>query len=383
MTDHTPNAPQVLKCKGTADFLAALPQLTGFTAPNSIFVLFFDGSRTREAMRVDLPPSDDPRDAIDLLEFLSYAIRSFGAVNGSDSAPAIAITSEQTFAACAGPPWARLARRIERRLTRDRVRPRELCVLAPDGWVSYLDPAPPRAGRSLDEITQSPVAAAAQLTRRNIPTLAELGALPAPDPDRMASAAATLAALIAAGAEHVALAAAASHELRQSGPSLTPAAAGQLAYAVASAVGWWHVALGLLTRPEFPDELAREFGPYRLGQLPIDETPGSPGPGCSMYSMLAGICPQFTERERLVTVRRRLARALADVPAPNRPGLFALSALVWWVSGNQTTAFQHVDQALALAPGHEVSCMVRRLIAVPLAARQMLAPEATEPARSP
>ena len=393
MTNHTATSPKVLKCSSTADFLAALPWLAGFTATNSIFVLFFDGSRTREAMRVDLPPSDDPGETTDLLEFLSYAIRSFGAANGCGSAPAIAIMSAQSFSDCGGPPWLRLARRIERRLKRDRIYPRELCVQAPDGWISYLDPAAPRSGRSLVEISNSPIAAAARAERAELPTLAQLGALPPPDPDRMRRAAESLARLdreadsrwralgpLAAQRARVGLAADVARALRSPSSPLTPEDTGVLAHVLAEPGSWWHVSMGVVTRPEFPAQLEHEFGLISDGRLPIDDPlPERSGPllqgnSCSMRSLFASIGPEFTERDRLAPLRPRLARALADVPELARPGLFALSALVWWLCGNQTTANAQVDSALALAPGHEVSCMMRRLIAVPVLARQLVAP---------
>ncbi|MHA3683600.1 DUF4192 family protein [Leucobacter sp. HY1908] len=393
MTNHTATSPQVLKCSGTADFLAALPQLAGFTASHSIFVLFFDGARTREAMRVDLPAGDDPHETADLLEFLSYAIRSFGTASGHASAPAIAIMSDQTFAECSGPPWQRLARRIERRLKRDRIYPRELCVQAPDGWVSFLDPAAPRSGRSLTEITGSPVAAATCPEHARVPSLAELGALPPPDPDRMQRAAATLARLdheaeargralgaLAAQRTRVSLAPDATRALRSPSTPLSPEDTGVLAHVLAEPGSWWHVSMGVITRPEFPAQLEREFGLLTDGRLPVDDPPTARSegvlvaPNCSMLSLFASVGPEFTERDRLAPLRPRLARALADLPAVARPGVFALSALVWWLCGNQTTANNQVDAALELAPGHDVARMVRKLVAVPVLARQMVTP---------
>lgn len=381
MTDHTSPAPQILKCEGTADFLAALPWLAGFVAKNSIFVLFFEGSRTKEAMRVDLPIDDSPRETADLLEFLSYTVRSFASSHGATAAPAIAIMTDQTFAESNGAPWTRLARRIERRLSRDRVRPRELCVRAPDGWVSYLDPRAPRSGRSLVEIERSPITQSAKLTRQEVPTLEELGALPEPDQARIAAARDEFERATATGLRVPSSRAAQS--LRESTTAFSPAASAQLAAAVGEAMGWWHVAMGALTRPEFPGELEQELGVAGELNIPVDavsisgqQQSSSPAAnaGCTMYSLLAAVCPEFTDRERLVTIRQNLVRALADVPDTLRPGLFALSALIWWVSGNQTTAFQHVDDALEIEPDHEVATMVRKLIQVPLAARQMLLP---------
>ncbi|MBP1325701.1 hypothetical protein JOF28_000933 [Leucobacter exalbidus] len=399
MTDHNAPAPKVLSCSGTADFLAALPQLTGFTATNSLFVLFFAGSRTREAMRIDLPPNDNPREATDLLEFLSYAIRSFGAAQGSTSDPAIAIMSEQSFAECQGPPWQRLARRIERRLRRDQVRLRELCVLAPDGWQSYLDPHAPRLGRSLDDIRNSPISVAAALAQQRIPSLAELGAIPEVNPRRAQCAARALSALQLTAPDRVSHAAQVTRQLcapdtrlsteallsaeapRSHNAPFSAEASGHLAYVLERPAGWWHVAMGMITRPEFPGELAQDLGPQRFASLPVDEPPSAgavQGPGstqgCSMYALLAAVCPEFADRTRLAPLSTRLARAIADVPTLARPGLFALSALVWWLCGNQTTAYRHVDAAIEISPEHEISHMVRRLVSVPLAARQMLPP---------
>ena len=387
MTDHTPDSPRVLKCSGTADFLAALPQLAGFTASDSLFVLFFDGSRTREAMRVDLPPNDDPREATDLLEFLSHTIRTLGAEMGCSSPPAIAIMSELTFAECQGPPWLRLARRIERRLRRDRIYPRELCVRAPDAWVSYLDPTAPLRGRSLEEIELSPIAVEARQARQEVPSLANLGALPAPDPDRLARAARSLAELDAGAAAaardlgdraatraRVALVPEVTRELCSATGAFSPECAGRLAHVLAEPGSWWHVAMGVITRPEFPGELEREFGPLAHGRLPVDDPEPTGGRqivyGCSMRSLFASVCPEFTERERISPLRSRLARALADAPEAARPGLFALSALVWWLCGNQTTANNQVDAALEVDPAHEISLMVRRLVAVSVVAQR-------------
>lgn len=365
----------MLKCSGTADFLAALPQLAGFTASHSIFVLFFEGSRTHEAMRVDLPPNDDPRETTDLLEFLSHAIQSFSVNNGRTSAPAIAIMSAQSFAECDGPPWLRLARRIERRLRRDRIYPRELCVQAPDGWVSYLDPAAPRGGRSLDELEQSPIAVAARLARQQVPTLAELGTLPPADSGRMARAAAELSELDRAAAADarapIALAPIAARELRDRRESIAPEAAGRIAHIASDLQGWWHLTMGLITRPEFPGELERDLGDQVWSRLPVTDPDASQ---LSMSSILAAVCPEFTERERLARVRGHLARVLADLPDAVRPGVFAISALVWWLCGSQTTANAQVDAALEIAPEHELSLMVRGLVAVPVVARQLLLP---------
>lgn len=144
----------VLRCSSTADFLAALPRLVGFTAPDSLFVVLFSGKRSESTLRIDLPESDDPRAVSyfisQVVELLEHAGKQFDA-----SSPAVVITSSTTFADAEGQPWRALARGLKRRLERRRIYLRELCCVAPDGWVSFLDPAAPRFGRPLSEISTS------------------------------------------------------------------------------------------------------------------------------------------------------------------------------------------------------------------------------------
>ena len=51
----TTASPTVLKASGSADFLATLPAVAGFTARNSVVVALFVGSRSYGALRIDLP----------------------------------------------------------------------------------------------------------------------------------------------------------------------------------------------------------------------------------------------------------------------------------------------------------------------------------------
>lgn len=59
--------PTVLRATSSADFLAALPRLTGMRAPESLFLVLFDGNRTIGSARIDLPqlePLENPGDEI-------------------------------------------------------------------------------------------------------------------------------------------------------------------------------------------------------------------------------------------------------------------------------------------------------------------------------
>ena len=439
MTDPSPDQPEVLRCRSTADFLAALPQLVGFTALDSVFVVFFSGKRAGRAMRVDLPPSDTPSDSVVLLELICDALHDLGSTQGVVSAPAIVISSGQTFAEAGGPPWRRFARRLERRLRREGLRPRELCCIAPDGWVSYLDPAAPVGGRPLSEIDESPIALEARLRGDASPTLSELGTIPEADPVSRAAVEAALGelapfdfpgpqpdppagigpgkvhapsgdpgagigdrhapsgdrgapdfdrgapvgdrrdfiGLLADHLEHpppakayawMADTAEVTRALRDEERPLDPSMTARLIRCAQHPDRWLLLALGVLTRPEFPQELAHEMGPAQFSGVPVNLDIGPPPhrTGWSIRRILASISPDFTEFDRIPEIRRRLLTALSQSPLELRPALLALSAWVWWLGGNHSVAHRQAVDAVILDPGNELAVMVERLVSYPL-----------------
>ncbi|RGE21027.1 DUF4192 family protein [Leucobacter sp. wl10] len=406
MNEASADPPQVLRCRSTSDFLAALPRITGFTARDSIILVFFSGKRAGHAMRIDLPESEHPRESVGLLEFVCEAVLDFGSSHGAVSAPAIAICTEQTFAEADGPPWRRLARRLERRLRREGVAPRELCCVAPDGWISYLDPSAPTAGRPLSEIDESPIALEARLEGVSTPDIADLGAIPDPDPARRGAVAGALAEQApfdfpgpgsappgdsglgkppgAASARRDSAGPRAEHAvhprsagayawmvdtaevvraLRDEDRALEPSMAARLIRCAEHSDRWLLLAMGVLTRPEFPVELAHEMGPAQFAGVPVDVDPDAPArAGWSIRRILASICPEFTDLDRIPHLRRRLTATLGETPRELRPGLLAFSAWVWWLGGTQSVAHRQALEALEIDPDNEVALMVERLV---------------------
>ncbi|UOR00643.1 DUF4192 family protein [Leucobacter allii] len=423
--------PHVLRCRSSADFLAALPRLIGYTAPDSLFVLFFQGDRSGHALRADLPPTDAAPDSVELLEFLCRIIADYDDGAGP-TAVGVVISSALSFADAEGPPWRRLARRIERRLRRERVALRELCCVAPDGWISFLDPRAPDRGRPLAEITASPIAREARDAGETVPELARLGEIPEPDPERAAQVRAALrapspdlpepepvpprasgsgsprasgsgspgasgsgnpddASTAAGGASRaadrrraramIAETAALARALRDGAPPLAPPATAALAQCAADPDRWLLLAVAILTRPEFAEELAERLGPERFLGVAVDTgADGSAGPGphgslddraipaegWSIRGILTAVCPGFTEQARLPALTERLLTALGETPTSHRPGLLALSGWVWWLSGNQTVATRQLAEALTLDPEQPLARMVARLVRAPL-----------------
>ncbi len=396
MNDHSSTPSRVITCKNTADFLAALPQLTGFTAENSLFVVCFSGKQAGRVLRIDLPRHENPQETVGVLDFISRVLHDFGADEAS-SAPAIVISSAQSFAETGGPPWEKLARRIERRLRRERIGVRELCCVAPDGWIGFLDPAAPRRGRPLSEIAESPVAIEARERGETPPDLGSLGAIPEPDSGRAAAVARALGTRppydlpdpVCGPPPHpgsvedayrwFAETAQVVHELRREGEAMSPETTARLIRSAVHSDRWLLIAMGVLTRPEFPGELARETDPARFTGVPVDidvDPAKAPKAGWSIRRILANISPDFTDQDRLPNIRRRLLTAISETPEELRPALLALSGWIWWLSGNQTVAHRHARAALEAEPEHELALMVERLIAAPLYERMLARPHA-------
>lgn len=399
MTEHELDSRPVVRCRGAADFLAALPHLTGFTATDSMFVISFVGARSGSAVRIDLPESEDPGETLSLLDFVSDLALDLASQQGSAVAVAIVITSSASFSADDGPPWHRLARRVERRMRRDGIEVRELCIVAADGWVSLFEPGAPRTGRALSEIAESPVARGALRHAAPPVDLSRLGEIPDASLARAAAVARSLeqhAPLHFPDSERVppqssesgnisdeylawiAEAGAMARELRGSAP-ITADASALLIRNAAHSDRWLIIALGLLTRPEFPAELAAELPVGKFSRIPIDfpadqafpagQSTASPPRsqlGWSMYRILNSVCPEFAEQGRLRGVCDRLIETIAATPEPLRPGLLCLSAWIWWLYGNQTVARRHVHEALAIDESHELARMVHRLTSKPL-----------------
>ena len=388
MLEHEPDSRSVIRCRDAADFLAALPHVVGFTATDSIFVVGFIGSRSGPAARIDLPEDEDPAETIAILDFVSELARDLATAHDQATAAAVVITSGEPFTADGTPPWHRLGRRLERRLRRDGVEVRELCIVAADGWVSLLDPHTPRAGRPLSEIAESPVMRGALHHVEPPVDLERLGEIPTPRAD---CAAAVRHALERhppfdfPGSERVpprrselgsspdayfawiADAASVARELREE-THLNAEATARLIRSAAHADRWLVIALGLLTRPDFPVELAREMPVGKFTGVPVDETETS-APGWSVFQILACVCPEFTEHGRLRPTCDRLTTVIAETPESLRPGVFSLSAWLWWLHGNQTVALRHVQAALRIDASHEIARMVQRLTSQPLAPR--------------
>lgn len=194
---------QTLRCKNTADLLAALPLLTRFTATNSLYIVCFLGNRGGSLMRIDLPVSEA---RVEISRFVEALVRLLVDSGAGAAGPALIISTAEQFSSSGQAPRSRLAREVKRRIRREGWRLRDLAVLAPNGWCGMLG-AETGTQQPLSEIEHSPIAAVVSPREHAPLDLHEVGKLSPADPDRKAAVEALLDELTqrASGRTHMSL----------------------------------------------------------------------------------------------------------------------------------------------------------------------------------
>lgn len=149
--------PTILRATNSADFLAALPRLTGMRAPESLFVVLFDGKRTLGAARVDLPErlgeqleNPGPELATWLKAVAGLALKGDSAVIVIDTASRLTKRPEQS-------PHGVLTAVLANALRAAGVSLKDALVVGSDGWASFADGAERPDLNWLEDITQSPL----------------------------------------------------------------------------------------------------------------------------------------------------------------------------------------------------------------------------------
>ncbi len=388
-------APEVLRCTSTADFLAALPFVTGFTDQHSLFAMLFRGNRGGEVVRIDLPREQRGPEADRWVDGVAALLSDLGA---GEHGPALVLMTAQSFAQQGGVPWQRLARRLQRRMDARGWPLRELAIVAADGWCSLRSADQPRR-RPLSEIAESPIGRRARDRHGDPSRLAEMGGLPQPSPVRAAEVLKHLTELErrrearsahpagnlseqrtpvwAYGAARVAEACFASRrsDAGDSGRSdahrgerIEPRVLARLIDAAQCTDLWLVLAITSLTRAEFVVSVAEEAGPGRFSGVPIDidEDPGTaPRQGWSIRRLLHSLSHSEPDPRKLRGAIVALEDATTHCPEPKRPALLALLAWAWWMRGMQSVAARLVRSALDIDAGHELALMVQRLVAEP------------------
>lgn len=147
--------PTILRATSSADFLAALPRLTGMTAPESCFVVMFDGKRTIGTARIDLPErlteqlgSPGPE-----LEAWIRQVAELATMSGGPVAVVIDTASPLTEQPAASPHGV-LTAILSDVLQSGGVPVRDALAIGSDGWTSFMGSDQPEL-QPLDEISAS------------------------------------------------------------------------------------------------------------------------------------------------------------------------------------------------------------------------------------
>lgn len=142
--------PTIVKAAGSADLLALVPSMVGFTPKNSVVLVAFRGRQTAGAMRFDLPAlasvSAEKR-------IITTMVGIFCKLRDVESIVSV-IYSDGFFGAQI--PEEAFARSLNHRLERSGFTIRESLCQAANGWASYYDDDVPLEGHPLREITDSP-----------------------------------------------------------------------------------------------------------------------------------------------------------------------------------------------------------------------------------
>jgi hypothetical protein len=160
----------VIRAAGAADFLALVPHLVGFRPSRSLVLIPFEGNRTLGALRLDLPPSDQP-DA----ERSATAATAIGMVCKVSHADAVAVIAyvDGPLAADAARPGEAIVAELLSRARMCGLRISDALCDGSDGWASYLDAGDvqPLAAIPGDHaaLAEVPLAAGDQLSGAELP----------------------------------------------------------------------------------------------------------------------------------------------------------------------------------------------------------------------
>lgn len=338
-----------------AQFLSVIPRLLGYTPVRSLVLIPMTHGRSVGAMRVDLPPGDDPgtvepvaSTVVGMLCRLSR-VDGFAAVMYSD-----AVVAD-------GLPHATFAGALGRCAAASGLHLVDVLTVAGDGWGSHLDGGPPRP---LSDLVTTSVVPGDQSTGADLPESAPGDRESVAD--ALASLRASLEVLCGARPEGEPVeridpaALAAACELSDL-PRLYERALDWDAHALApmriALVGW------CLARPALRDvALVQWSGDIVRGEDALAaqhrwEDEGAEYPP-ELASVMWGEGPQ-PEPARLERALDLCRHATASLPRAQRPGALAVCAWLSWALGRSTHAEKYAVMAHEIDPDHGLAAIVR------------------------
>ncbi|WP_300266834.1 DUF4192 family protein [Microbacterium sp.] len=354
----------VLRAADSADFLALVPALAGFTPHQSIVLLPFQKTRAHGAMRIDLP-----HDEVELDDFVGTAIGLVSRVPDTDAIAVVVYTDEPAQHTPDGVVLPRsivvdellaLAADLGLGIVE------ALCVTA-DGWSSYLDDDPVLLPTT--EVPDAPPLPGISDVSGDQAAGVELPRVDLAEKERVGRALHELSDVIAHPASS-------GDETRRENPQ-----------ALAAAMLLEDLPLlfeDLLDTPENPQPFATaallwcfdrpRFRDVALVQWATDISMGLRALEAQLAFADAGVAVPADIGEVFVgrgarpdPDRLRLALTLvrnvaARAPRASRPAALTAAAWLSWALGRSTHAAHYLTQALEIDPAHSMASLLHSMI---------------------
>lgn len=349
--------PTILRCTSSADFLASLPVLLGYTVENSIVLSLFQGSRVKSAARIDLPAEGVPFAETMLDEAI------IGTVSQCTWVTSVAITifTDRAFADEGRIPHQPLALWLERRLEEAGIAIIEMSCIATDAWAEYRSEEARGLGRDLSEVlAPDQLAKEHGLPKPELGTIDDLAALPLADASLTALLEAEIRASPVIAASDLTperfeeILTACSTVLHRGVTAKTLPLCAVLVR-TAQQHSTWIIPVIIISSGtgDVITQLTPEVRDAFLAFV-LDPKTGAQYGGIPMAQRLLMFSSERLPHPFLRQAASILQTLTAHTPDEYRASLYALLAWLWWMAGLMSPALKHLEQADRLHPTHPI-----------------------------
>ena len=387
--------PTIVKAKQPQDFLALVPQLSGFVPQNSVVIVAFRGSRTCGALRFNLP-DPDLAEAV-YKRIATTIVGTLCKLSGVDAVVPVIYTDEK-FGASDGLPHQRFATIMLSRIDLSGFGIRDALCVGSDGWGSFLDQDCPHTGRPLSAISQSPLHAelpdglptpGTLLSRADLPEVGRadkerfgriyrryLSAVRAPDTamalidtltDLLDPVELAELALGWNPDDLVADEAAALLLLVQSPPSrdqiMLQFAFGREQGIKAHLLNQRYAAIQRVTGQSMDEIVRDELEARDAAAAGATASPELDGRSVADLGsdLILGMTDERPDPERVERALTLLKRVVALAPKAARPAPLCILAWLSWALGRGSVGGMFLDRALAIDPGYSMALLLNTL----------------------
>lgn len=358
-TDTAPNPPTVLKVKTTADFLATLPVMMGFTVADSIVVALFERGKARSAIRCDIPAASQGFADSQIDKSLIKLIKKSVAI----TEVALVFYTSERFDRSGQAPRRSLAVWLESRLEDAGIEVIENACVAADGWSNYYDPRGAALGYPLTAIDSSIAGLEARmLVDDPVQNLAELGVQNNADPKQKVAFSEELTKLTlnSRSRESCGTADAFAKTIsfcericKGAAPAQRLDECAEFVIAIQKPV---HLLMAILTVSTGAAGIRRIVA--SMDEAVFENLATSE----SFPEFLRQIAVERVKPDALRHVCDSLATILALAPDEYAAAIASLAAWAWWIGGMATPATVNIDHALALDPPTKTASLIEQLI---------------------